>query len=87
MLCHFVATKDPTEQEDYWKVRHSAAAVLWQNLGAKKALPVIEDAIFPTEKFAEFMQNVYSLFSNFSIRPTVCLGPCWQWQFACTAVF
>ena len=70
----FVATKDPTEQEDYWKVRHSAAAVLWQNLGAKKALPVIEDAIFPTEKFAEFMQNVYSLFSNFQLDPPCVWG-------------
>jgi FAD/FMN-containing dehydrogenase len=59
----YVMTKDANEQEDYWKVRHSAAAVLWQNFGAKKAVPVIEDAVIPAEKFAEFMQSAYALFA------------------------
>jgi FAD/FMN-containing dehydrogenase len=63
----YVIAKDPNEQEDYWKVRHSAAAVLWQNQGSKRALPVIEDAVIPTEKFTEFIQAAYALFTTHNL--------------------
>ena len=66
-----VATKDSNEQEDYWKIRHSAAAVLWQNIGNKKALPVIEDGVVPVERFSEFLQKLYELFDNFNLDVAV----------------
>lgn len=56
-----VLTTDTHEQEDYWKIRHSAAAIYWQEFGSKKALPIIEDATVPPEKFAEFLEKAYAL--------------------------
>ena len=60
----FIVTKDTNEQEDYWKIRHSAAAVMWQSVGAKKSLPVIEDAVVPVDKFSEYLQQTYALFEK-----------------------
>lgn len=71
---NYIATKDANEQEDYWKVRHSAAAVLWQTIGSKKSIPLIEDAVFPSEKFAEFMQAAYALFETFQMDPPCIWG-------------
>lgn len=52
------------EQESDWKLRHSAAAVIWQNHGTKKALPIIEDGVVPVEKLPDFLQRVYALFKK-----------------------
>ncbi|MFO0882354.1 MAG: FAD-binding oxidoreductase, partial [Candidatus Saccharimonadales bacterium] len=60
-------TSDEHEQEDLWKIRHSAAAILWQNIGEKKALPVIEDGIVPTDKLTAFLPKVYELFKTFGL--------------------
>ena len=60
-------TSDEHEQEDLWKIRHSAAAILWQNIGEKKALPVIEDGIVPTDKLIAFLPKVYELFKTFGL--------------------
>jgi len=60
-------TSDEHEQEDYWKIRHSAATIFWQNVGNKKALPIIEDGIVPIERFAEFLDKVYELFRSYSL--------------------
>ena len=55
------ATTDHKEQEALWKIRHSAAAVIWMNDGPKKALPIIEDGCVPVEKLPEFLNGVYKL--------------------------
>lgn len=70
----FYCTKDSNEQEDYWKVRHSAAAVLSQNIANKKSVPAIEDAVFPSEKLADFMQTVYAMFERFQMEPPCIWG-------------
>jgi FAD/FMN-containing dehydrogenase len=62
-----VITLDSHEQEDYWKIRHSAAAVMWHQSGAKRALPVIEDGIVPLEHFSAFIEKVYALFNSFNL--------------------
>jgi FAD/FMN-containing dehydrogenase len=59
--------KDENLQEDFWKIRHSAAAILWQNVGNKKALPIVEDGIVPPEKLAEFLHKSYDLFKQFNL--------------------
>lgn len=71
LAAEFRVTKDEHEQEDLWKIRHSAAAVLWQTLGTKKALPIIEDGIVPPEKFAEFIDRSYKLFDDFGLQIAV----------------
>ena len=37
------------EQDNLWRIRRQAAAVIWMQQGPKKALPIIEDAIVPKE--------------------------------------
>ena len=66
-----VVTRDEHEQEDLWKIRHSAAAVLWQTIGTKKALPIIEDGVVPPEKFTEFIEQSYKLFESFGLQIAV----------------
>jgi len=52
------------EQEADWMMRHSVAAIIWQDQGTKKALPIIEDGVVPPEKFAEFLNRIYKLFKK-----------------------
>lgn len=66
-----VQTTDIHQQEDLWKIRHSAAAVLWQTIGTKKAIPIIEDGVVPPEKFTEFIEQSYKLFESFGLRIAV----------------
>jgi len=61
-------TTNFNEQESLWKVRRSVAAVIWQDKGTKKALPIIEDGIVPVEKLPEFLDNVYALFKKHGLE-------------------
>lgn len=54
-------TANANEQEAYWNIRRSAAAVIWRVEGNKKALPIIEAAVVPVEKFSEFLVKTYRL--------------------------
>lgn len=62
---------DPDEQERYWKIRRGAATVLWQSEGGKKALPLIEDAVVPPEKFMDLVRQVYRLFEFHGMQPAL----------------
>lgn len=64
-------TTDPEEQEEQWKIRRSAAAVIWEGKGKKKALPIIEDGVVPVEKFPEFLHNAYALFDKYNLKIAV----------------
>jgi FAD/FMN-containing dehydrogenase len=61
-----VAT-DPNEQTRLWKIRHGAAAIIWKFEGAKKALPIIEDAVVPLEQMPKFLEQVYALFERYKL--------------------
>ena len=54
-------TNDTAEQEALWAVRRSAAVVMAAANGAKKALPIIEDACVPIAKMGEFLESTYTL--------------------------
>ena len=64
----FRITKDEHEKETLWKIRHSAAAVIWQSVGTAKALPIIEDGIVPHEKFSQYIDEVYKMFDDFDLE-------------------
>jgi FAD/FMN-containing dehydrogenase len=49
------------EQEADWMMRHSVAAIIWQDQGSKKALPIIEDGVVPVDKMPEFLDRAYKL--------------------------
>lgn len=66
-----IVTTDQFDQEDYWKMRDSAAAVMWQSVDAKKPLPIIGDAVVPSEKFNEYLVHFYRLCDEFGIDKSV----------------
>lgn len=67
----YAATQDYDEQQRLWAIRHSSAAVIWHVSGTKKALPIIEDAIVPRGKFAEFVTVIYALFKKYGLDVAV----------------
>lgn len=64
-------TVDPEEQEKLWKIRRSAAAVIWLDDGKKKAVPIIEDACVPADKLAEFLDAAYKLYKDYKLELAV----------------
>ena len=62
---------DPVEQEALWKIRRSAAAVIWMNDGPKKALPFIEDGVVPAAKLPEFLEKTYKLLNKYELEIAV----------------
>jgi FAD/FMN-containing dehydrogenase len=62
---------DKQQQDELWRVRRGAAAVIWKVDGPKKALPIIEDGIVPTEKLTEFLNDAYALFAKNKIQVAV----------------
>jgi len=68
MSYEYSMTTDEHEKENLWKIRHSAAAIMWHNSGRAKALPLIEDGIVPQDKFVEYMKGVYALFQKYGLE-------------------
>jgi FAD/FMN-containing dehydrogenase len=52
---------DPEEQSRFWQVRRSAALVAESVHGNKKALPFIEDAVVPPDKFPDYVSKLYEI--------------------------
>lgn len=67
----YAATQDYDEQQRLWSIRHSAAAVIWHVEGTKKALPIIEDAVVPRDKFKPFVTSIYELFKRYNLEVMV----------------
>jgi FAD/FMN-containing dehydrogenase len=65
------ATTNPIEQEALWKIRHSAAAVIWMNDSAQRALPFIEDGIVPVAKLPQFLEKIYKLLRKYHLDVAV----------------
>lgn len=55
---------DPETKEQLWKIRKAASSVLAHNESGAKPLPIIEDGVVPTEKFAAFLERIYQLFET-----------------------
>jgi FAD/FMN-containing dehydrogenase len=71
LATHQRTSTNRREQERLWKIRHSAAAVIWMNNGPKKALPIIEDGCVPVEKMPEFLNNVYKILQKHKLEIAV----------------
>ncbi len=68
---HVVVETDPHLQEELWKVRHASATVAAHGEGGMKALPIIEDGVVPPERFREYLESVYQLFSRHHLQAAV----------------
>lgn len=62
---------DPEQQEQYWKIRHAASAIMSYAEGNTKALPIIEDGTVPVEKLGELLERVYELFTKHHLHVSV----------------
>jgi FAD/FMN-containing dehydrogenase len=62
---------EPYKQEQLWKIRHASATAAAYSEGGTKALPIIEDGIVPPERFREYLEGVYQLFSRNHLQAAV----------------
>lgn len=67
----WVQKEDPAEQARLWKLRRSAAAVMWTIPGTKKALPIIEDGVVPPDKIVTFFEKAYEIFARYNLEIAV----------------
>lgn len=63
-----VLKNTPEEEAEAWKLRRSAAAVMWTIPGKKKALPIIEDGTVPPHKLTEFIERAYQIFEKYNLE-------------------
>lgn len=59
---------DKHQQDELWKLRRGAAAVIWTNNSPKKALPIIEDGVVPVNKMHEFLTEANTLFNKHKVK-------------------
>ncbi|MBL8159202.1 FAD-binding protein [Candidatus Saccharibacteria bacterium] len=62
---------DAEEQEDFWAIRRAAAFVMSANQGGRAALPFIEDAAVPPEKFKLLLNGLYALLEKYHLEMAV----------------
>ncbi len=62
---------DPLKRDELWKIRHSASVVLAESEGKARALPIIEDGVVPIDKFKEYIEGVYALFTRHNLQAAV----------------
>ena len=67
----FRIATDPVEQQALWKIRRSAAAVMWMTNGTKKALPFMEDGVVPAKKLHQFLTETYKLLNKYDLEIAV----------------
>lgn len=68
---HWVEKENPDDQSKFWKLRRSAAAVMWTVPGDAKALPIIEDGTVPVALLPEFFEKAYELFKKYDLEIAV----------------
>ena len=62
---------DEIEVEQLWKLRQSVASVIAHGSNSAKAVPIIDDAIVPFQRVAEFITKVYELFEGYKMPVTM----------------
>lgn len=67
----FQLETDPQKRDELWKIRHSAATVLAHSDDKARALPIIEDGVVPVDRFKEYIDAVYELFSKNGLQAAV----------------
>lgn len=63
--------EDEIEVEQLWKLRQSVASVIAHGNQSAKALPIIDDAIVPVSRVAEFITKVYAQFEEYRMPVTM----------------
>lgn len=69
-VSHVIET-ETVAQEELWKVRQAASAVVTHHEGNARALPFIEDGIVPPEKLGDYLNGIYQLFERHRLPAAV----------------
>lgn len=67
----YQVTDDNEEQEQLWRIRHSAASSLSHVDGSSKPLPIIEDGVVPADQLPTFLNSAYKLFKEYNLEVAV----------------
>jgi FAD/FMN-containing dehydrogenase len=65
-----IATTSETQLE-FHRIRQSVAAIINQNRGNLRALPIIEDGIVPPESLADYLDGIYQMLAKNHIKTAV----------------
>jgi FAD/FMN-containing dehydrogenase len=53
--------EDPEQQQQFWKLRQAANALISHNQGQQRAVPIIDDAAVPADRLREYIEGVYGI--------------------------
>ena len=62
---------DQAQEDQLWRVRRGAAAVIWTIDSPKKALPIIEDGAVPVAKLGELLADADKLFAKYKVEVAI----------------
>ncbi|MEO8104937.1 MAG: FAD-binding oxidoreductase [Candidatus Saccharibacteria bacterium] len=58
-------------QQQLWKIRQATGVVLGNTDGQLRAVPIIDDAAIPVDRYQEYLEGVYKLFEKTGLQPAV----------------
>ncbi|GAC1388233.1 MAG: hypothetical protein NVS1B7_8380 [Candidatus Saccharimonadales bacterium] len=67
----YVQETDTAKRDELWKIRHCAATLMAYGDTTARALPIIEDAVVPVERLAEFLKAVYAMLATYDFPPAI----------------
>ncbi len=67
----FRTETEDQQKEKLWKIRQVSSILTNHSENGLKALPFIEDAVVPADKFQECLEAVYALCAKYNITPAI----------------
>ena len=58
-------------QQQLWKIRQATGVLLGNTDGQLRAVPIIDDAAIPVDRYQEYLDGVYKLFEKAGLQPAV----------------
>ena len=55
------SSTDPEQQQHFWKLRQSTSAIVGQNEGLLRAVPILGDAAVPVDQLKAYIDGIYAL--------------------------
>ncbi len=56
------------EKAGFWSIRKAAVPILYKMKGKKKVLPLIEDAVVPTDRLVPYFEGIYRILGELKVQ-------------------
>ncbi len=56
------------EKAGFWSIRKAAVPILYKMKGGKKVLPLIEDAVVPTDRLVPYFEGIYRILGELKVQ-------------------